>query len=256
MILNYFKFLTKATNQHGVHSPFVYQLVTQCIYKKSAPTIKKTFKLVQQNLIQNTTTINVTDLGSGSRVFKSSVRRVGHIAKNAGIRKKYALLLNRLVSYLNIHQTLEIGTSLGLGTSALAIHNKFVKIETLEGCPETLKIAKTLFKDFEIQSQIKTHQGDFKDVLSKVVTEKVYDLIYFDGNHQKVPTLTYFEQCLKSKHNDTVFIFDDIYWSDEMKEAWAIIKEHPEVTVTIDLFQWGIVFFRKEQKKEHFKIRF
>jgi len=256
MILNYCKFLIKATNQHGVHSPFVYQLVTQCIYKESAPKIKDKFKLVQQNLIQNTTVINVTDFGSGSRVFKSNVRRVGRIAKNAGIRKKYALLLNRLVSYLKIHHALEIGTSLGLGTSALAIHNKFVKIETLEGCPETLNIANTLFKDVGLKNQICTHQGDFKNILKKVIDKKTYDLIYFDGNHKKEPTLAYFEQCLKSKHNDTVFIFDDIYWSDEMKQAWELIKEHPEVTVTIDLFQWGMVFFRKEQKKEHFKIRF
>jgi hypothetical protein len=40
-----------------------------------------------------------------------------------------------------------------------------------------------------------------------------------------------------------------------MEEAWAIIKNHPKVTVTIDTFQWGLVFFIKEQEKEHFVIR-
>jgi hypothetical protein len=40
-----------------------------------------------------------------------------------------------------------------------------------------------------------------------------------------------------------------------MEEAWNIIKEHSLVTVTIDVFQWGIVFFRREQPKEHFIIR-
>ena len=34
-----------------------------------------------------------------------------------------------------------------------------------------------------------------------------------------------------------------------------LIKKHPKVTVTVDLFYFGIVFFRKEQAKEHFKIR-
>ena len=40
-----------------------------------------------------------------------------------------------------------------------------------------------------------------------------------------------------------------------MTETWHIIKQHPKVTVTIDIFHLGIVFFRKEQAKEHFTIR-
>ena len=82
-----------------------------------------------------------------------------------------------------------------------------------------------------------------------------YDLIFFDGNHQKEATIDYFEQCLQHIHNDSVFIFDDIYWSKGMKQAWQHINEHPSVTISIDTFYWGIVFFRKEQKKQHFTIR-
>jgi hypothetical protein len=40
-----------------------------------------------------------------------------------------------------------------------------------------------------------------------------------------------------------------------MTEAWETIKQHPKVTVTINTFFWGFVFFRKEQVKEHFTIR-
>ena len=65
----------------------------------------------------------------------------------------------------------------------------------------------------------------------------------------------YFEALLPKATNDTVFIFDDIYWSKGMTEAWETIKQHPKVTVTVDTFFWGFVFFRKEQAKEHFTIR-
>jgi len=54
--------------------------------------------------------------------------------------------------------------------------------------------------------------------------------------------------------NESIWIFDDIHWSKDMEEAWEMIKNHSKVTVTIDTFQWGIVFFRKEQVKEHFII--
>jgi predicted O-methyltransferase YrrM len=80
-------------------------------------------------------------------------------------------------------------------------------------------------------------------------------LIYFDGNHSKKATLDYFELLLPTICNETLWIFDDIHWSPEMEEAWEIIKKHPKVTVTIDTFQWGLVFFRSEQPKEHFVIR-
>ncbi len=82
-----------------------------------------------------------------------------------------------------------------------------------------------------------------------------FDLIYFDGNHQKSATLQYFESLLPTAHNDSVFIFDDIHLSEEMEDAWKEIKKHPKVQVTIDTFYLGLVFFRREQAKEHFKIR-
>ena len=31
---SYLKFLLKSTNEHGVHSPFVYNFVTRCLYNK------------------------------------------------------------------------------------------------------------------------------------------------------------------------------------------------------------------------------
>jgi len=85
--------------------------------------------------------------------------------------------------------------------------------------------------------------------------DQSYSLIYFDGNHSKQATLDYFELLLPTITNDSVWIFDDIHWSTGMEEAWEIIKSHPKVKVTIDTFQWGIVFFRSEQEKEHFTIR-
>ncbi|MEJ7676870.1 MAG: hypothetical protein WKG06_03130 [Segetibacter sp.] len=62
---------------------------------------------------------------------------------------------------------------------------------------------------------------------------------------------------LEKAIESSVFIFDDIHWSKEMEEAWKYIQQHSAVTLTIDLFFIGIVFFRREQKvPQHFVIRF
>jgi predicted O-methyltransferase YrrM len=79
--------------------------------------------------------------------------------------------------------------------------------------------------------------------------------VFVDGNHQKEATLRYFKLCLPKVHENSLLIFDDIYWSRGMKEAWNEIKAHPEVTVTVDLFWIGLVYFRKGQVKEDFVIK-
>ncbi len=251
---SYLKFLLKSTNQHGIHSPFVYYFITKCLYAKTNPTKISIINQFRNQLLKSNKVIGVTDFGKGSKVFKSNKRKVSKIAKVAGISKRRSYLLIRIVSYFNSYKILEIGTSLGIGTASLAIGNSETKVTTLEGCINTAEIAKQQFKKFNLNN-IDISIGDFKNTLPKSIKNKTFDLIYFDGNHQKKPTLDYFEQCLETITNESVFVFDDIHWSKEMQETWEIIKNHPKVTVTIDTFYWGIVFFRKEQVKEHFTIR-
>jgi predicted O-methyltransferase YrrM len=249
----YLKFLKRSTNQHGVHSPFVYNLITKCFYNKTS--YKDYEKLIdyRNTLLENKNSINITDLGSGSRVTKSNTRKIADIAKNSGTSYKRAKLLYRLSNYFQINNALELGTSLGIATQALSLGHPNTKITTIEGCPSLSKFSEKNFKQFNL-TNIEVLTGDFKDAIQKLNSNS-YDLIFFDGNHQKEATLNYFETLLQCAHNDSVFIFDDIYWSKGMTEVWKTIIQHPKVTISIDTFFWGFVFFRKEQAKEHFTIR-
>ena len=159
----------------------------------------------------------------------------------------------RLIKYFGPNSILELGTSLGIGTKSMSLGNPETLITTVEGCPNISNFAKEQF-DNENLSNIKVINSDFEKAL-KSLNQITFDFVFFDGNHEKEATLSYFETLLPKVHNDTVFIFDDIHWSKGMTEAWENIKQHPRVTVTINTFFWGIVFFRKEQEKEHFTIR-
>lgn len=263
-VKSYLKFLWHSKNEHGVHSPFVFDLVTKCFYDRKKYAEYSILKKYQKSLLENTNTIEVTDFGAGSRVFKSNTRAINQIAKTAGISTKRAKLLFRITNYFQpdtsdsglVKQSiLEIGTSLGLATSALSLGNKNAKITTLEGCENTLAVAQKQFETFKL-TNINSVATEFKSYLTNCQLNTEHcQLIYFDGNHSKQATLEYFELLLPTITNETVWIFDDIHWSFDMEEAWEIIKNHPKVTVTIDTFQWGIVFFRIEQEKEHFVIR-
>jgi predicted O-methyltransferase YrrM len=248
-----------------VHSPFVFDLVTKCFYDKKNYPEYQSLNEYRKFLLNSKTSIEVTDFGAGSRVFKSNTRAINQIAKNAGISPKRAQLLFRIVNYFQPENILEIGTSLGLATSALSLGlesktnraklNENSKIITLEGCPNTMAIAKNQCQ-LQNLNNIEFVNTKFEDFLKNPKLEsRNPKLIYFDGNHSKKATLEYFELLLPTITNDSVWIFDDIHWSKDMEEAWEIIKNHPKVTVTVDTFQWGIVFFRSEQLKEHFTIR-
>lgn len=263
-IKSYLKFLWKSKNEHAVHSPFVFHLITKCFYdKKSKPDPSGSeqakqycvLKNYRKLLFENKNTVKVTDFGAGSKVFKSNTREISKIAKTAGIASKRAELLFRITNYFQPDSVLEIGTSLGLATAALALGNPKAKIITLEGCPETAQQCQLQLQKFNIKNVelvITEFSTYFKTYNLQLTT---YNLIYFDGNHSKKATLEYFELLLPTITNDSVWIFDDIHWSKDMEEAWETIKKHPKVTVTIDTFQWGLVFFRREQPKEHFVIR-
>ncbi len=256
LIKSYIKFLFHSKNEHGVHSPFVFDLVTKCFYNNTKYPEYYNLKSYRKSLLENKNTIEVTDFGAGSRVFKSNTRAISKIAQTAGITPKNAELLFRIVRYFQPKSILEIGTSLGLATSALSLANENTKIITLEGCPNTQKQAQVQLQEQNSNFQnIEFVNTEFSNYFKTLDLSPItHHLIYFDGNHSKKATLDYFEALLPTICNDSIWIFDDIHWSADMEEAWGIIKKHPKVSVTIDTFQWGIVFFRTEQEKEHFII--
>jgi predicted O-methyltransferase YrrM len=254
-IKSYLQFLWHSKNEHAVHSPFVFNLLTKCFYDKKFKSEYVVLENYRNELLQNKNTIKVTDFGAGSRVFKSNTRQIAKIAKTAGISPKRAQLLFRIVNYFQPDTILEIGTSLGLATSALSLGNPKASIVTLEGCSETATIAKNQLQKINCNN-INLIKTEFNIHLSSLKLKTLnFKLIFFDGNHSKKATLEYFELLLPTITNETVWIFDDIHWSREMEEAWEMIIEHPKVTVSIDTFQWGLVFFRYEQPKQHFIIR-
>ncbi|NRA93431.1 MAG: class I SAM-dependent methyltransferase [Psychroserpens sp.] len=252
-ILEYLKFLWRSTNQHGVHSPFVYDLVTKCFYDNQAYDDYDKIEVYRNELLQNNTVINITDFGSGSKVFNSNARAISQMAKTSGTTLKRAKLLYRIISYFEPQHILELGTSLGIATHAMALGNPQVDILSIEGCANLTQQTQKQLSQFDITNvTIKT--GDISEMLDDLKTSG-FDLVFFDANHTKEATLDYFNTLVTAVHNDSVFIFDDIHWSSGMKAAWEDIKDHPSVSVTIDTFFWGFVFFRKEQAKENFSIR-
>ncbi len=252
-ISSYCKYLFTSNNQYGVHSPFLFDYLTKGLKNNDQVDLKKALAL-RKELMQNHNKITVTDFGAGSKIFADNKRIISKIALTAGISKKRGKLLAQTTNYFQPKTILEIGSSLGISTAYLSIGAPQANIISLEGCPATAEIAKENFKKQDLKN-IEVFIGEFDLTLDLALQNKSYDLIFFDGNHQKQPTLSYFEKCLSSAHENSIFIFDDIHWSEEMELAWEEIKNHQKVTLTADTYKWGLVFFSKGREKQHFTLR-
>jgi predicted O-methyltransferase YrrM len=252
----YLRYRMRAFTKHDIHSPFVFDLVTQVIDDKSHRPSYDRIEVLRKSLLKSADEIEVLDLGAGSGHMKGDKRKVRDIAAHAGKQSKYGRLLFRLSERFNAAEMLELGTSLGISALYQKAGNRAGHMTSLEGCPNTAAIAAKNFQSMDM-ADIRIMPGDFDQTLPLYLQSiQKLDQVFFDGNHRHEPTIRYFRACLAKAHEGSVFIVDDIHWSPGMEAAWEEIKAMPEVTVTLDLFFMGLVFFRKGQAREHFEIRF
>jgi predicted O-methyltransferase YrrM len=256
LLNQYLIYRMRAKTTHGTHSPFVFDMLNKAIYSPHSFYAYNKIEGYRRRLLTSHEQIHCTDLGAGATDKGNNVKHVNAIAKRAVKSAKYGQLLFRLVNYFQPKTILELGTSLGVTTCYLSAANSGSNVITIEGCPETAAIAQENWSRLGYKN-ILSQVGNFDELLPETLKNiQTLDFVFLDGNHRKQPTLDYFNKCLEKGHEKSIFVVDDIYWSEEMKEAWEEIKADTRVTITIDLFFIGLVFFRKGQAKQNFVIKF
>ena len=255
----YLRYLLTASNGkgHGVHSPFVYEFIEKVLNDKNQYEYYLPIESIRKELLQNNNSIEVEDFGAGSSVIKTKQRKISAIAASSLKPKKYAQLIFRIASYYQPKHIIELGTSLGITASYLSCACPKAIVASFEGANAVADIAEKNLKSIGSKN-LQIHVGEFSKTLPEYLSKNsTIDLAFIDGNHRKIPTIEYFNQILQYSNDYTIMIFDDIHWSKEMEEAWETIKQNPSVTLSMDLFFIGLVFFRKEFKvKQHFSIRY
>ena len=253
MYLDFVKYFFKANNAHSIHSPFVFEFFNKVFKDKSIVPCSRFIEAERLRLMSSHKTIERKDFGAGTK--KNTPQKISSLAKTSLKSKKWSQFLYRIVKFYDYETIIELGTSFGITTAYLAKTNPHAELYTFEGCPETLKVAKETFHNLEIQN-VNCVEGNIDLTLGETLKKiQKIDLAFFDANHREEPTLRYFETCLSLKSENSCFIFDDIYWSEDMKSAWKTIINHSEVTISIDLFFIGLVFFRKGIEKQHFVLK-
>ncbi|MBR5167001.1 MAG: class I SAM-dependent methyltransferase [Salinivirgaceae bacterium] len=257
-ILGYIQWRMHARDRQGhrIHSPFLYSLITNNLYNRITDDWVLEVERYRKQLLTDKSMINITDYGTGSRFASGNTRRVRDIARHSSTSPRDGRLLCNLATTMQCRNILELGTNLGLGTLYLAHSGSCERIVTIEGCPTLSQMANSAFSNLGI-SNITTINDHFEKALPKVLADMhSIDLLFIDGNHSYQPTIDYFSQCLTAAHNDSVFIIDDIHKDPCMEHAWREITENERVTLTLDFYTMGVVFFRSQLSRQTICLRY
>lgn len=252
-IISFFYYWLKRVDQHSLHSPFVFNFFNEVI--RDLPEKDKDIEALKFALTHNKTAIEVQDYGAGSRVSKNSTRSIGSIAKYASTPSKFSRFLLKAIRHLDYQEIIELGTSLGLNTLYLS-KAEHANITTFEGDPSIADLAKQHFGERQ-RTNIDIIVGNIDHTLPEhLKSSKTIDMVYIDANHRFEPTLRYYELILPHLSKTGMVVIDDIHWSKEMNNAWEQIKERSEVTLSLDLFEAGILFFDPKIQKADYILKF
>lgn len=248
--LSFLKYYWRARTRYDIHSPFLFDFAENVLEDDRRFYAFSQIEAWRDRLKADTTKVELTDFGAGSRVNRAKSRSIGSLVRHSANNPYTCRLLFRIVNHFKPKTLVELGTSLGISTAyqARALHAG--RLVSIEGCPAVAMHAKDTFR-FTETTGVDMRLGRFDELLPKVLAEiRQLDYLFIDGNHRREPTLHYFLQCLEFSHPDSIFAFGDIHWSRDMELAWNDIKSHPSVTLSIDLYFIGLVFFRKNQAEK------
>lgn len=257
LVFRYLSYLRQAKTRHGVHSPFVYTFIDSVLKDERNFYAFEAIEQRREELLADARVLEVTDFGAGSQSSLSRHRPVSEIARHAAKPARFGRLFFRMAMSFNPFTIVELGTSLGISAAYWASWNHSCPVYTLEGCPETAAIARETFQVLDLP-EVRLLEGPFDQTFPALIDQLPHlDMVFIDGNHRKEATLQYFNWCLSKVTESSILVFDDIHWTSGMQEAWQEICQHPSVTLSLDLFFIGIVFFRKDaHEKQQLVLRY
>ena len=254
-LYQFLHFYWNAVTKYQLHSPFVFDLANAVLDGERWYYAFRDVEGLRDKMLHSGVKLEVTDFGTGSGSSTKRYASVRQIARQAASSPRQGQMLFHLANWAATKTILELGTSLGIGTMYLASGMRSAKLVSLEGCPDFANVARTNLEILGLKNA-EVAVGEFSTTLPSVLKQlQKLDIVFVDGNHRAASTLQYFETCLPFAHEKTVFVFDDVYWSAGMAEAWAKIRQHPRVTLTVDFFEISLAFINPEfREKQHFKV--
>jgi predicted O-methyltransferase YrrM len=228
-----FQYKASHHNGFGIHSPYLFHLISgvleeTCPYycfnqiESTRPLLKKELKTFHKN--------NKTDVFCGQILFRliqdAQSRILFEIGTSAGLETQYMAFSSQKAKCISVTDSVELAEVLQKDNGKKGLKNIELKIPT---CGETLE--------------------------SRINQLESIDFVYFNESVGNLKMIDLFNQCLLKKKNGSIFVLNKIHVDSEKKKVWEKIQMYPDVRVTLDLYDLGIVLFNPNLEKNNYVIR-
>lgn len=170
-----------------------------------------------------------------------------------GVDAAGGVLLRRLVDGLGARRVLELGTNTGFsGCWFLSAHAR-PTVVSVEGSADLCEIARRnlarVSRDFVVLHRL------FDDAIDELAaTAERFDCVFLDGQHERRATLHYAERVRPLLAPGAVLVFDDVYWSEDMNQAWQDLCGSDAYSLSVDFGWKGVVVTGGAGPKRHFDL--
>lgn len=248
MLFAYFRYWLRKEDQYSLQSSQIYNVYLGLIrYLNESPTGDLQIEKFRAELLANKESIRVEDLGAGSKRVPGQYRQVHKIAKYSTSGPKFNSLYQYFCKLTPAENVIELGTCLGICTRYLSLATGG-KLYTFEGSSEILRIAKEKFPSENTEFLFGQIQNTLPELLTRIPR---VDFALIDANHTYEGTIFAWKNLKSKITQSSIIAIADIHWSAAMQHAWEEIKRSPEVTLSMDFFECGILIFDYSGPKTH-----
>jgi predicted O-methyltransferase YrrM len=250
---SFFNYWLKKEDKFSIHSPLLFKTYGELFdFILAKDQLDLDIEECRNSLLDSDEVIEVLDLGAGSKKVNTQKRKVSAITEYSTSSRKTSQLLQYFCSRTQAVQVIELGTCVGLNTKYLARETKGC-LATFEGATELARIASLHLSDSSVELIV----GNISDTLPEYLDRIDFvDFAFIDANHTYDSTLNSLKSLLQKVRSGSIIAIGDIHWSVQMQSAWNEIIEFPEVRLSLDFYEVGILFFEFPGDKEHWVLDF
>jgi predicted O-methyltransferase YrrM len=221
----------------GVHSPFVYNLITNVVEEKYAYYAFEEIEHFRRQLLSD----------------NERRRTIARETQSAA----YGALLFRMVHFFKCRTVIEIGSSTGMMGLYLAMASRTrCHCRLLDERPGGAKGIQPFVAEHHLD-KLQYIEGDYRETIPRLYTEfPEVDLLFINRLPETITVEELFRLCRPMKGKHSILLLDDIGRKKEMHQVWQTLKQHPQSRVMVDLYVLGIVFFDERLPKRYYKAYF